>query len=252
MRGFPHSLLVWGRVSLNSISSPITPQNEPYVQPGQLSPLVPGSWHVGLGSETFVSDFTVPPSILLVEKPRGSRTGGEDDASDYQVHGDRGGALLFLVSGHGSCFHPVARSYPWHGTGNLGDRPGEKEERKVWCVEPHRVGGIDIPWRGATSTFRGDSLASSPIHVRETRTLPSSPAGRPLPGGGALETSRLGCLLCHLAALGMCTARRVPKDEGGKERGKEKRKPRGPASLLSPPPSPGWRGRQHACAVTAN
>lgn len=69
-------------------------------------------------------------------------------------------------------------------------------------------------------------------------------------GSGTLP-SQLS-LVCYLIALGPAPPSRRWDAAGGEKSGKELVKPWGPASLPSPPPIRGWRGRRHACALSAS
>lgn len=99
---------------------------------------------------------------------------------------------------------------------------------------------------------RWDPGVQPPSHLQETRTQPFSPAGRSLPGVGlrnppvSVKPQELPC------SPPTCTPSGRWDVAGGEKSGKELAEPWGPASLPSPPPIRGWRGRRHACALSAS
>lgn len=110
---------------------------------------------------------------------------------------------------------------------------------------------------GPKSTFgpRRDPGVRPPIYLQGTRILPCPPhlQGGLFPGVGLRNPPVSAKPVCHLATFGSappCERRETPPEGSGETR--RPAKPRGPTSLPSPPPIRGWRGRRHACAVTAS
>lgn len=106
---------------------------------------------------------------------------------------------------------------------------------------------------GPVSTLHGGILASSPQAIsRRPGPSPSHLQGGPSRGWGSGTLPSQLSLMSYLVALGPAPPSGRWDAAGGKKSGKELAEPWGPASLPSPPPIRGWRGRRHACALSAS
>lgn len=106
---------------------------------------------------------------------------------------------------------------------------------------------------GTISTFAERSWrpAPNPSSGDQDPALLTCRAVSPRGWGSGTLPSQLS-LVSYLVALGPAPPSGRWDAARGEKSGKKLAEPRGPASLPSPPPIRGWRGRRHACALSAS
>lgn len=142
----------------------------------------------------------------------------------------------------------------------------------MWCIEPPNhletqnglsLEGVPNVWHRMHSSKTRAPGRISTLAERSWRPTPNPSSGdqdpalltfRAVPprgwGSGTLP-SQLS-LVSYLVALGPAPPSGRWDAARGEKSGKKLAEAWGPASLPSPPPIRGWRGRRHACALLAS